>query len=113
MRKNSKCDVVLLWSCFVRDSLPEGTDRKVRALEQIRVELDEKYAEQVRQAQKLLDEMGYLSRQMLPERLYVPEDYVSPEEERLAIEQAALRTWSKSKSAKMGLYSRATDEWSL
>ena len=90
MRKNSKCDVVLLWSCFVRDSLPEGTDRKVRALEQIRDELDEKYAEQVRQAQKLMDEMGYLGRQMLPERLYVPEDYVSPEEERLAMEQAAI-----------------------
>ena len=76
--------------CFVRDSLPEGTYLKVRALEQIRDELDEKYAEQVRQAQKLLDEMGYLSRQMLPERLYVPEDYVSPEEERLAMEQAAI-----------------------
>ena len=75
---------------FVRDSLPEGTDRKVRALEQIRDELDEKYAEQVRQAQKLLDEMGYLSRQMLPDRLDIPEDYVSPEEERLAMEQAAI-----------------------
>ena len=29
--------------CFVRDSLPEGTDLKVMALEQIRNELDEKY----------------------------------------------------------------------
>ena len=76
--------------CFVRDSLPEGTDLKVRALEQILDELDEKYAEQVRQAQKLLDEMGYLSRQMLPDRLDIPEDYVSPEEERLAMEQAAI-----------------------
>ena len=76
--------------CFVKDSLPEGTDLKVRALEQIRDELDEKYAEQVRQAQKLLDEMGYLSRQMLPDRLDIPEDYVSPEEERLAMEQAAI-----------------------
>ena len=76
--------------CFVRDSLPEGTDLKVRALEQIRDELDEKYGEQVRQAQKLLDEMGYLGRQMLPDRLDIPEDYVSPEEERLAMEQAAI-----------------------
>ena len=76
--------------CFVRDSLPEGTDLKVRALEQIRDELDEKYAEQVRQAQKLLDEMGYLGRQMLPDRLDIPEDYVSPEEESLAMEQAAI-----------------------
>ena len=76
--------------CFVRDSLPEGTDQKVRALEQIRDELDEKYSEKVRQAQKLLDEMGYIGRQMLPDRLFEPEDYVSPEEERLAIEQAAI-----------------------
>ena len=76
--------------CFVRDSLPEGTDLKVRALEQIRDELDEKYSEKVRQAQKLLDEMGYIGRQMLPDRLYEPEDYVNPEEERLAMEQAAI-----------------------
>lgn len=76
--------------CFVRDSLPEGTDLKVRALEQIRNELDDKYSEKVRQAQKLLDEMGYIGRQMLPDRLFEPEDYVSPEEERLAMEQAAI-----------------------
>ena len=76
--------------CFVRDSLPKGTDLKVRALEQIRDELDEKYSEKVRQAQKLLDEMGYIGRQMLPDRLFEPEDYVSPEEERLAMEQAAI-----------------------
>ena len=76
--------------CFVRDSLPEGTDLKVRALEQIRNELDEKYSEKVHQAQKLLDEMGYIGRQMLPDRLFEPEDYVSPEEERLAMEQAAI-----------------------
>ena len=62
---------------FVRDSLPEGTDLKVRALEHIRDELDEKYSEKVRQAQELLDDMGYIGRQMLPDRLYEPEDYVS------------------------------------
>lgn len=76
--------------CFVRDSLPEGTDLKVRALEQIRDELDEKYSEKVRQAQKLLDEMGYIGRQMLPDKLYEPEDYVSPDENRIAMEQAAI-----------------------
>ena len=76
--------------CFVRDSLSEGTDLKVRALEQIRDELDEKYSEKVRQAQKLLDEMGYIGRQMLPDKLYEPEDYVSPEEKRIAMEQAAI-----------------------
>ena len=76
--------------CFGRDSLPEGTDVKVRALEQIRDELDEKYSEKVRQAQKLLDEMGYIGRLMLPDKLYEPEDYVSPEEKRIAMEQAAI-----------------------
>lgn len=75
---------------FVRDSLPESTDLKVRALEQIRDELDEKYAEKVRQVQKLLDEMGYIGSQMLPDRLYEPEDYVSPEEKKLAMKQAAV-----------------------
>ena len=76
--------------CFVRDSLPEGTDLKVRALEQIRDELDEKYSEKVRQAQKLLDEIEYIGRHMLPDKLYEPEDYVSPEEKRIAMEQAAI-----------------------
>ena len=76
--------------CFVRDSLPEGTDLKVRALEQIRDELDEKYSEKVHQAQKLLDEMGHIGRQMLPDRLYEPENYVSQEEKRTAMEQAAI-----------------------
>ena len=75
---------------FVRDSLPEGTDLKVRALEQIRDKLDEKYSEKVCQAQKLLDEMGYIGRQMLPDKLYEPEDYVGPEEKRIAMEQAAI-----------------------
>ena len=75
---------------FVRDSLPEGTDLKVRALEQIRDELDEQYAEMVRKAQKLLDEAAYLGDQMLPDLLHEPEDYVSPEEERLAREQVAV-----------------------
>ena len=75
---------------FVRDSLPESTDLKVRALEQIRDELDEKYAEKVRQVQKLLDEMGYIGSQMLPDRLYEPEDYVSSQEKKQAMEQAAV-----------------------
>lgn len=76
--------------CFVRDSLPEGTDLKVRALEQIRDELDEKYSEQVRQAQKLLDEMGYIGNQMLPDKLYEQDGFVSPEERRAALVQAAI-----------------------
>lgn len=75
---------------FIRDSLPGEKNLKIRALEQIRDELDEKYAEKVRQAQQLLDEMGYIGNQMLPDRLYEPEDYVSPEEKRIAMEQAAI-----------------------
>ena len=76
--------------CFVRDSLPEGTDLKVRALEQIRDELDEKYSEKVRQARELLDEAGYIGSQMLPGRLYEPEGFVSPEARRAALVHAAL-----------------------
>lgn len=75
---------------FIRDSLPGEKNLKIRALEQIRDELDEKYAEKVRQAQQLLDEMGYIGNQMLPDRLYETEDYVSPEEKRIAMEQAAI-----------------------
>lgn len=75
---------------FIRDSLPGEKNLKIRALELIRDELDEKYAEKVRQAQQLLDEMGYIGNQMLPDRLYEPEDYVSPEEKRIAMEQAAI-----------------------
>lgn len=75
---------------FVRDSLPEGTNLKIRALEQIRNELDEKYADKVRQAQKLLDEMGYIGNQMLPDMLHEPDDYVSPEEKKLAMQQVAV-----------------------
>lgn len=84
--EEERCDMI----CFVRDSLPEGTNLKVRALEQIRDELDEKYADKVHQAQKLLDEMGYIGGRMLPDRLYEPEDYVNHEERRHALEQAAI-----------------------
>ncbi len=76
--------------CFVRDSLPEDKKQKIKALEQIRDELDEKYAEKVRNAQKLLDEMGYIGNRMLPDRLYEPDDYVSPEEKRRKMEMAAI-----------------------
>ena len=76
--------------CFVRDSLPDGTDLKVQALEQIRDELDEKYSEKVRQARELLDEAGYIGSQMLPGRLYEPECFVSPEARRAALVHAAL-----------------------
>lgn len=77
-------------ACFVRDSLPEDKTLKIKALEQIRDELDEKYAEKVRNAQKLLDEMGYIGNRMLPDRLYEPDDYVSPEEQRREMELAAI-----------------------
>ena len=69
---------------FVRDSLPEGTDLKIRALEQIRNELDDRYAEMVRNSMKLLDEAGYIGNRMLPE------GYESPQEKRHAMEMAAV-----------------------
>lgn len=75
---------------FVRDSLPEGTDLKIRALEQIRNELDDRYAEMVRNSMKLLDEAGYIGSRMLPDQLYEPEGYESPQEKRYAMEMAAV-----------------------
>ena len=74
---------------FVRDSLPEGTDLKIRALEQIRDELDEQYAEMVSNSMKLFDEAGYIGSEMLPELLYEPDEYISPEERRRKIEAMA------------------------
>ncbi len=74
---------------FIRDSLPEGNNLKIRALEQIRDELDEQYSEMIRQSQKLLDESGYIGSQMLPDRLFEPDGYESPEEKRRARELAA------------------------
>lgn len=65
---------------FIRDSLPEGTDLKIRALEQIRDELDEQYAEMVRRSMRQLEEAGYIGGQMLPDILNEPEDYISPQE---------------------------------
>ena len=75
---------------FVRDSLPESTDLKVKALEQIRDELDEQYAEMIRNARQKLDEAGYIGREMIPDRLFEPSDYVSPEERRRANEERAI-----------------------
>ncbi len=75
---------------FVRDSLPESTDLKVKALEQIRDELDEQYAEMVRNARQKLDEAGYIGREMIPDRLFEPSDYVSPEDRRRANEERAI-----------------------
>ena len=75
---------------FVRDSLPESSELKVQTLKRVLYELDDQYDEMIRRAQELWDEFGYIGDQMLPDRLYEPEDYVSPEEKRLAMEQAAV-----------------------
>ena len=75
---------------FVRDSLPESSELKVQTLKRVLYELDDQYDEMIRRAQELWDELGYIGDQMLPDRLDIPEDYVSPEEERLAMEQAAI-----------------------
>ena len=75
---------------FVRDSLPESSELKVQTLKRVLYELDDQYDEMIRRAQEHWDELGYIGDQMLPDRLYEPEDYVSPEEKRLAMEQAAV-----------------------
>lgn len=75
---------------FIRDSLPEGTDLKVRALEQIRNELDEQYAEMVMNSLKMFDEAAFIGESMLPEKLDEPEGYISPQDRRRANEMAAV-----------------------
>ena len=75
---------------FIRDSLPESTDLKIRALEQIRDELDEQYAEMVRRSMRQLEEAGYIGGQMLPDILNEPEDYISPQERNQASKMKAM-----------------------
>lgn len=75
---------------FIRDSLPEGTDLKVRALEQIRNELDEQYEEMVINSLKMFDEAAFIGESMLPEMLDEPEGYISPQDRRRANEMAAV-----------------------
>lgn len=75
---------------FIRDSLPESKGLKIRALEQIRDELDEQYAEMVRRSMRQLEESGYISGQMLPDILDEPEDYISPQERNQASKMKAM-----------------------
>lgn len=69
---------------FIRDSLPESTDLKIKALEKIRDELDHQYEEMVRNSLKQLEESEYIGERMLPDILYEPDDYISPQERRRA-----------------------------
>ena len=75
---------------FIQDSLPESKGLKIRALEQIRDELDEQYAEMVRRSMRQLEESGYISGQMLPDILDEPEDYISPQERNQASKMKAM-----------------------
>lgn len=67
-------------TAFVRDSLPESTDLKVRTLEKIRDDLDGQYEEMIRNAQKMLEDAGYIGSQMLPDILFEPDDFIDNEE---------------------------------
>lgn len=69
---------------FIRDSLPESTDLKIKALEKIRDELDHQYEEMVRNYLEQLEESEYIGEGMLPDILYEPDDYISPQERRRA-----------------------------
>ena len=75
---------------FIQDSLPESKGLKIRALEQIRDELDEQYAEMVRRSMRQLEESGYIGGQMLPDILDEPEDYISPQERNQASKMKAM-----------------------
>lgn len=69
---------------FIRDSLPESTDLKINVLEKIRDELDHQYEEMVRNSLKQLEESEFIGEGMLPDILYEPDDYISPQERRRA-----------------------------
>lgn len=75
---------------FIRDSLPEDNNLRIKALEQIRNELDKQYENMVRQSQDLFDEAGYIGRMMLPDILHEPEGYVSNAEKQRRMQQAGL-----------------------
>lgn len=75
---------------FIRDSLPESTDLKIKALEQIRDELDHQYEEMVKNSFKQLEESEYIGERMLPDILYEPEDYISPQERNQASRRTAI-----------------------
>lgn len=77
---------------FIRDSLPESTDLKIKALEQIRDELDHQYEEMVKNSLKQLEESEYIGERMLPDILYEPEDYISPPERNQASRRTAIAT---------------------
>lgn len=46
--------------------------------------------EMVRNSHELFDDFGYIGSRMLPDRLYIPDDYVSPEELQRKREMAAV-----------------------
>lgn len=75
---------------FIRDSLPESTDLKIKVLEKIRNELDSQYEEMVRNSLKQLEESEFIGEQMLPDILYEPDDYISPQERHSAGRRAAM-----------------------
>jgi hypothetical protein len=109
-------------TAFVRDSLPESKDLKVKTLEKIRNELDGQYEEMIRNARKMLEDAGYIGSDMLPDILYEPDDFVGNDEKMREMKAAALaydnskillRQRSQSETAEMGLYRRSADGRSI
>ena len=77
-------------TAFVRDSLPESKDLKVKTLEKIRDELDGQYEEMIRNARKMLEDAGYIGSDMLPDILYEPDDFVGNDEKMREMKAAAI-----------------------
>ena len=77
-------------TAFVRDSLPESKDLKVKTLEKIRNELDGQYEEMIRNARKMLEDAGYIGSDMLPDILYEPDDFVGNDEKMREMKAAAI-----------------------
>jgi hypothetical protein len=51
--------------------------RKASREEVLRMDIDS-LGEMVRNSHELFDDFGYIGSRMLPDRLYIPDDYVSP-----------------------------------
>ena len=63
--------------------------RKASREEVLRMDIDS-LGEMVRNSHEVFDDFGYIGSRMMPDRLYIPDDYVSPEELQRKREMAAV-----------------------
>ena len=74
---------------FITDSLPEQQQLRIKALESILNGLDAEYDKAMKISSLSFDERAYMAEQMVPSKLYIPQDYVSEQEKGLRREIAA------------------------